>query len=238
MKAQFLYVLMSLLFMAGCERVVEPLEKVSEVPANIIPTKPCVTLYSRIKALVPEYENNEATQFILFSDTVQKKIILTKDTELYLTFISEGASFNNTLGWYTYDIANPPLTARELNLHILFPRISDTILAAGDRLKLSDEKFKAGSVVGFFLIVNGWNYGSIDYSKVTFFSDYSLNPGQAQQHILFEEETCGDIVLAFEDIPSNKTTSDHDFNDVIFTITDNNSNLVNSSVDQNGMVIW
>lgn len=222
--------------MVSCDETVEPLNKLSQVPENIIPTKTCPTLYSRIFELLPEFQNNELRQQILFSDSAQKNITLSTDSEVYVTFVSEGASFHNTFGWYSYSSSTPPQSSRDFEWHILFPDVFDGILTSGDRLKLGNGKFKAGTVIGFFLIVDGWKQGTIDYSKVTHFTNYSLNVDQRQQHILFEEKTCGDIVLAFEDMPLNKVSSDHDFNDLIFTISDNNSNLMNSSFKKTNLV--
>jgi Domain of unknown function (DUF4114) len=222
--------------MVSCDETVEPLKKLSQVPDNIIPTKACPTLYSRIFELLPEYQNNELAQKILFADTVQKNVTLTVDSEVYLTFISEGASFHNTLGWYSYSSLTPPKSSKDFEWHILFPDVFDGILTSGDRLKLGDGKFKAGTVIGFFLIVNGWNQGTIDYTRTTHFTNHSLNVDQKQQHILFEEKTCGDIILSFEDMPLSNINSDHDFNDIIFTISDNNSNLMNTAFKKTNLV--
>jgi hypothetical protein len=236
MKTKILFILILLSFMVSCDNAIEP--KIDQIPDNIIPTKTCSTLYSRILELFPEFRNNEMKQAILFTDTVRKNVIITRDTEVYLTFISEGAGLRNTFGWYSYEGLTPPQSSKDFEWHVLFPNVSDNILKAGDRLKLSDVKFKKGTTIGFFLIVGGWQSGTIDYNKPTLFTNYSLNAEQFQQHILFEEKTCGDIVLAFEDLPVNDPTCDRDFNDIIFTISDNNSNLKNSSFEQGQLVKW
>jgi hypothetical protein len=232
-----IFLILTLLFTVpfGCEDI-EP--AIDQVPDNIIPTKTCPTLYSRIFELFPESGNNELRQAVLFSDSVTKNVLLTSDTEVYITFLSEGASLRNTFGWYAYDSLTPPQSPRDFEWHVLFPNVSDNVLTVGDRLQLSDKKFKKGTVIGFFLIVGGWRSGTIDYSKPTHFTNYTLNADRTQQHTLFEEKTCGDIVLAFEDLSVNDPTCDRDFNDIIFTISDNNSNLKNSSFDQRRLVKW
>lgn len=73
--------------------------------------------------------------------------------------------------------------------------------------------------MGFFLLLKVGN-GTINYNEVTHFTDYSVNKGGFQQHILFKEKTCGDIVMGFEDLPISDR-SDLDFNDILFTISDN-----------------
>ncbi len=206
-----------------------------EIPDKIIATKPCSTLYSRILDLFPE-SKNVLLQPKLFADTLQKNITITKESEVYLTFISESTGFSNTLGWYSYNRSAVPQNSRDFEWHILFPNVSSHILRAGDRLKLRDQKFEKGTVIGFFLIFKGWQNGAIDYTKLTHFTNILLNKDQLQQHILFEEKVCGDMVLTFEDIPMNQFDCDHDFNDIIFTISDNNANLVNSSFEQSNLI--
>lgn len=236
MKHHIFLILFMFSLMVSCHDSIEP--EIDQVPDDIIPTKTCPTLYSRIIELFPEFRNNEMKQAVLFTDTVLKDVMITRDTEVYLTFISEGAGLRNTFGWYSYESLTPPQNSKDFEWHILFPDVSDNILTEGDRLKLSDVKFKKGTTIGFFLIVGGWQSGIIDYTKPTHFTNYSLNAEQLQQHILFEEKTCSDIVLAFEDIRVNDPSGDHDFNDIIFTISDNNSNLKNSSFEQSRLVKW
>jgi hypothetical protein len=220
-----------LVFLAGCQENIKPIKPISEVPDKIIPTKPCGTLYSRILELLPEFKN-QLLQPKLFADTLQKNITITQETEVYLTFISESTVYQNSLGWYSYKRSAVPQNSKDFEWHILFPNVSSDILRTGDRLKLGDQKFEKGTVIGFFLIFKGWQNGAIDYTELTHFTNFLLNKDQLQQHLLFEEKICGDMVLTFEDIPVNQSDCDHDFNDIIFTISDNNVNLVNSSFEQ------
>lgn len=210
-------------------------DRVKEVPDEIIPTVPCPTLYGRIMQLFPERQLSEAEE--LFSDQAQKKVVVTKDTDLYITFIAEGAGYANTLGYYSYPVDSPPSKPSDVQLHVLFPNASDEVLSSGNRLKIRDEKFTAGTVVGFYIIIAGWQRGVIEDDRQKFYTNYSWNPGARQQHILFEEKTCGDIVLAFEDL-SNTENSDGDYNDLLFTVSDNNSDLVNTAFEKEGLVVY
>jgi hypothetical protein len=226
--------LMFLLFLSSCRPGDDTID---QRPPEIIQTVPCPTLISRILELFPEHSHNN--QQVLFSDTIQKQVVLTKSSKVYVTYISEGAGFRNTVGWYSYDKSSPPTSASQLTLNVLFPDVSDTVLKTGDRLLLSDNEFSAGTVIGFFLIVGGWTEGTIDYSKPTVYTDFQFNPDGAQQHILFEEKTCGDIVLAFEDGGNgDPSTNDRDFNDILFTVSDNNSDLVNTAFEHETIVSW
>jgi hypothetical protein len=222
-----------LLFLSSCRHDFG----VKEVPPDLIKAVPCPTLYSRILELFPEHTKN--SRAVLFSDTVQKQVVLTKDSEVYVTYISEGAGYENTFGWYSYDKGSPPSSASQIELNVLFPNVSDKVLEPGNRLLLRKDKFKAGTVIGFFLIVDGWNDGTINYDMPKIYTDYQFNPDKSQQHILFEEKTCGDIVLAFEDVGMGDVkSSDRDFNDILFTVSDNNSEKVNTSFDVKHIASW
>jgi hypothetical protein len=215
-------------------------EFVKEVPDEIIPTKPCPTLDSRIASLFPT--NTDATKKhpILFSDTIQKKIVITRETEVYVTFLSEGAKYQNSFGWYEYDRSTEPPTASSLNKRTLFPNVSQPPLTTGDRIQLGTHKFAPGTVIGFFLIIEGWQNGIVNYDKQTHFTDIYLNANGAQQHTLFKEKECGDIVLTFEDLPLADTSNplyDKDYEDIIFTVSDNNQNLETTSFDTKSMIV-
>jgi len=228
--------LFALLF--GCsQNGVEKIGKnpYDEVPAAIVPSKPCTTLYKSIMDMFYEHVDNQSKYPMLFADTTQKEILITQESEAYVTFISEGAGFENSLGYYTYDNAAGPGKKSNLKLHILFPHVSKAVLTKGDLLQVGTGKFAKGTVIGFFLVVRGWEDGFVNFDKITQYTDYDFNLDHLQQHILFKEGTCGDIVMAFEDKALN-SGSDYDFNDVIFTISDNNQQLETVSFDLRSMV--
>ena len=231
MKTKLALSIVVLLAMGGCRHNLP----IDQVPDDIIASVPCPTLYSRILELFPEHVKVKDDQ--LFSPATQKQIVLTKESELFVTYLSEGAGYRNTFGWYSYDKNSPPTSASDLTLNILFPDVSRFVLTPGNRLKIGDGTFKAGTVVGFFLIVGGWEEGHINHDRPKVYTDFKFNPDGSQQHVLFQEKTCGDIVLAFEDLPLDGV-SDRDFNDMLFTVSDNNSDKVNTAFDAKGIVAW
>ena len=222
MKTSIVYFIIMLAVLGSCKKDKD--QPIKEVPDEIIRTETCSTLYSRIVELFPDKKQAEALFPALFSDTVQKRIVVKEETEVYVTYIAEGALYKNTVGWYSYTENNPPKNASEINLHLLFPNASSKedggLLVQGDMLQLGENKFPKGTVIGFFLIVKGWQNGTIDYNGMTHFTDYIQNNGGFQQHILFKEKNCGDIVLGFEDKTLSNET-DKDYNDILFTISDN-----------------
>lgn len=231
MKARALWSLLIVLSFAACKDA----SLDGQRPDDIIDTEVCPTLYSRILELFPE--NVEITQSALFSDTAQKKVELIKSTKVYVTYLAEGAGYRNSVAWYSYHKNSPPTAGSQLDLHVLFPDVSSDILTPGNRLILQDDPFPAGTVIGFVLIINGWQ-GKVDFDRTKLYTDYQFNANKRQQHILFMEKTCGELVLAFEDNTSLTDTSDADYNDIIFTVRDNNENLEITSFKQDGIVSW
>lgn len=223
---QVIYALTIILCTISCAR--EPVVK--EKPDGVVSTDPRPEFYAEIMAQFPENQNNKEKQEILFSDDVQKRVVMTKESEVYVTYITEGAGNENTFGWYSYDSLAKPAAASELKLNVLFPTVSDRILKQGDRLQLGNAKFPAGTVIGFFLIIKGWQDGAIHFDRQTLYTDFEFNPNGYQQHILFKQKDFGDLVLAFEDELLIET-SDRDFNDIIFTVSDNTENREVSSFD-------
>ncbi len=220
-------------------------EEHEETPELIAPSKPCSTLYMSIMDMFFEHKNNQTEYPQLFTAEAQKNIVLTHDSKVFITFISEGAGFENSLGYYTYNEKDgAPSNSGSLKLNVLFPNVSEPILKEGDMLQLGTEEFKAGTVIGFFLVIRGWEYPYVNFKKTINFTDPSYNLNGLQQHILFKEGKCADIVMAFEDKPllggvsGTGSPSDYDFNDVIFTISDNNKQLETVNFNLSTMVTF
>jgi hypothetical protein len=199
------------------------------LPPIIIPTKPCPTLYTDIMKYFPESQNNciKYDKQFFSNDTISKQLVLTKESEVYVTYIGEGAGWKNTLGYYTYNKNNPPAKVEDLTKTILFPNISGVGegggLNPGDMVQVGKGKFPAGTVISFYLVCIGWANGQTVPGYYTQYSDPWFNIKNHQQHLLFLEETCSDIVMTFEDIDQEDYLYywDNDFNDVVFSISDN-----------------
>jgi hypothetical protein len=238
MKTKYLIPVLFFVFFLGCKK--EKDNKISEVPDVVFNLKPCETLVDGILGLFPQSRNAWFYNLAFFSDTIQTKIILTKECEVYVSYIAEGAGYKNTLGWYSYDIKHPPLQVTDINKHVLFPNISGKgeggELESGYTIQLGENKFPKGTVIGFFLVVNGWNDGTINYNNETHYTNFEFNEGGLRQHVLFKEKTCHDVVLCFEDMPII-INSDKDFNDIIISITDNKDGYETSSFDEEKLII-
>ncbi len=235
---KILYLFFGLLpVIISCEKDKE--KPIPEVPEEIIRTVANPILYPRVEQLFPTNQQATLTFPFLFSDTVQKRIVLTRESKVYLTFIAERAVYKNSVGWYSYKLGSEPKSVKDIEKHLLFPNVSAKgeggELMQGDMLQLGDTTFTKNTVVGFFIILQGWQNGSIDWGKPTHYTDPFLNEGTKQQHVLFREKDSEDIVLGIED--TQFEIADKDFNDLIFKISDNKDNYKSISFDMNKVPI-
>ncbi len=218
----FLLVILSVLTFACKQSEVDP--EIPETPDEIIPSDLEPDILEELDSIFPPSKDFTNEYPSLFGESNSLNIVLTEESEVYLTFVLEGATLKNSLGYYIYNPSTSTVEVGELDLNILFPHISDDILNQGDMVQLSDQTFPAGTTVGFFLILDGWRTGQVNYENETFYTDTYLNSEEVQQHVLFQFENFNSIVLAFEDQFINGERSDEDYNDVVFTVSDNKNN--------------
>ena len=210
------------------------------VPEDVEPTDPCETLMANISEMFPERLDVRNVHDDLFSDTAHLNIYVTEETPVFVSFIDEGAGWRNTFGYYTYPADNPPQSFEDLEKHIVFPNVSKVGegggLDFGDRVQLGDGSFPAGTVIGFYIVAQGWKNGLTVDGVYTHYTDKLFNIDQAQQSTLFVSSDCDDIVLTFEDIKVNSSSCDHDFNDIILTIKDSKDmGMPNTRLDVSGL---
>jgi len=225
MKTKYLIPIIFLFFL-GCEKA-----KIDQLPSNIIKIDSVEHLVDSLQVILPEEGNALNSNPELFSDTIQKKIVLIKESKVFVTFIDEAADYKNTLCWYSYNIAQPPLKASDVKGTVLFPNISKTgeggLLEAGYTAQLGTEAFPVGTVIGFFLVADGWKDGIIDYINPTYYTDNNLNVGGEQRHILFKDTYSHYLVIGFEDY----ILPPFDYNNVFFSVTDNSEGYEATSFD-------
>ena len=157
-------------------------------------------------------------------------LIIDAQADVWVTFVSEGAGYKNVLGYYTYDINNPPITAPQPeDITIIFPNVSALGsgggLLVGDKVKIGT--FQPGTGIGWVLLANAWNSASssVGYGQWQLFSNPNFNP-EAQAELRFHNVLLNDpnnqrIILGFEDIRRDYGSCDNDFNDAIFYVTAN-----------------
>lgn len=182
------------------------------------PDELCESLIADLQVTLPE-THNALTEHPEYFLNTNKEIVLSEDAQVSVTFISEGAGWKNTFGYYYYNLANPPATADDLrsSMMVIFPNASAQGsgggLIAGDKIYQLGT-FPAGTVIGYFMLANAWNGTQITNGLYTHYSIPEFNQNQTQQHILMYDYNCDAILMGFEDVllPGG----DKDFNDLIF----------------------
>lgn len=231
MKLKIIAPILLLLFIS-CKK-----ELIDQLPANISKLKPVENLVDSLKIVFSENGNVIANSPYLFSDTIQKNILLLNESNVFVTFIDEGTDKKNTLCWYSYNKAQPPANISDISGNVLFPNISKIgdggLLELGYTVQLGTEKFPAGTVIGFFLIAGGWNDGIIRYDNNTYYTNYNFNPAAGQMHVLFKNAYSHYIVMGFED----NLNPPPDFNDVTFAVSDNNEGFEATAFDLTKVVV-
>lgn len=179
------------------------------------------SLIDYVHKALPESVNISASSDDYLGDDVQLNVELKKASEVYLTMVDEGAGWKNTLGYYTYDVSNPPSTVYDIDsLVIIFPNVTQpNALQPGDKVLLGS--FPANTGIGYFLIAQGWVGDTICLKSHMVFSDSHLNTFTTeeyrQQTILLNYEQENQLLLGFEDIM--RPGGDNDFNDAVFYVT-------------------
>jgi len=158
-------------------------------------------------------------------ENISSNIIFEEDGELWVSFLHEGAGYRNSVGYFTFDPNNPPRTISDIDARtIMFPNSSFMWsgggLQTGDRIYLGS--FEKGTGVGWFLVPNGWNSGSltVNESYATRYSIEDLNTFTSEESrshaLLLGNEKDEFLIVAFEDL--NRPYGDNDFNDAIFLV--------------------
>ena len=165
-------------------------------------------------------------------------IVVTAQSDVYVTYLAETANNQNSLAYYTYPTGNPPTagavgtTAGGIDkITMVFPNSSGYGsgggLNPGDKVKLGN--FPAGTTIGFVLLENAWTGSGVNLNANKYYTDASLNPetNGANKHAVLIYDSAHQIyIYGFED--RNRQTSanpyqlaDNDFNDLVFYATTN-----------------
>lgn len=180
-----------------------------------------VDLINFVNQTLPETVRVPASNDEYFNDNVQLNTELLEPSKVYLTMVHEGAGWTNTLGFYTYDLNNPPQTVYDIDsLVVIFPNVTEpNVIRPGDKVYLGD--FPAGIGIGYFMIAQGWVGDTICLKSHMLFTDKRFNtfttPRYQQHTILLNYVPENQILLCFED--QKRPGGDNDFNDAVFYIT-------------------
>ncbi|MFY9243047.1 MAG: DUF4114 domain-containing protein [Polaribacter sp.] len=165
-------------------------------------------------------------------------IQITKDADVWVTFVAEGAGYRNVLGFYTYDLnATNRSKPADNDITIIFPNVS--ALGSGGGLKVGDKvkigSFKAGTGIGWVLLANAWSSSQqkVGNGLWKLFSNPDYNPENEPSlryhNVLLADPKNERIILGFEDVRRDYSNCDQDFNDAIFYVTANPYEAINTS---------
>ncbi|MEM8998917.1 MAG: LruC domain-containing protein [Bacteroidota bacterium] len=194
------------------------------VPDNLVfPDVIAQNLLDDINASLPEYVPGGVPEsHPEYLAGVETQLILTKEADVWVTFVAEGAGYRNGLGYYSYPLGQAPTSVDDITQHnIIFPNASMVGsgggLIPGDRVYLG--RFSANTVVSWFLVANGWQGNGVGDGTGIYYSDPNLNPESntdLKTHMVLLYDEGRDLtLLGFEDLRRD-VASDDDFNDAVF----------------------
>ena len=210
------------------ETTYEPLGTYDDVgkPNYLLAKDPISSeLISFINSSLPEKVDLRSTNPDLLNSSAIGDIVITQQSEVFITFVSQGTAYANTFVYYTYPTNQPPASPKDITkINYVFPNAgSGTPLQAGDKVKIGS--FNAGTSIGFAILVDGCNPATktINNKSVHFLSNYVLNPEldpKLKKHaVLISYPSENKVLIGFEDIDRTTSDCDHDFNDVVVYAT-------------------
>jgi hypothetical protein len=182
-------------------------------------------LFSFTKTTLPERSDLRNTNPELLTTKAIADIAISSQSDVFITFISEGTGFTNTFAFYTYPTNKQPAGTADIEKIIyVFPNAGYlTPLKKGDKVKIG--RFDAGTSIGFVLLKNGWDTAThtINNKAVHFCSNDVLNPEidpNLKKHaVLISYPAESKVLIGFEDIDRTEANCDHDFNDLLVYCT-------------------
>lgn len=155
-------------------------------------------------------------------------VVVTSQSDVWVTFVTEGAGYRNALGYYVFDSDNPPTNVSEIDsIHVVLPNASLAYsggeLHAGDKVKLGT--FPAGKSISWVLFQNAWIGTGTNINATKFFSRIDFNtvevdPTKRQHTVQLADFGNERLLIGFED-QLRSQGSDNDFNDLVFYVSAN-----------------
>lgn len=190
-------------------------------------------LLSYVNASLPEGTPLTTSHPEYLTSSAVQTINVTAKSDVWVTFVSEGAGYRNTLAYYTYQTNNPPTSASGGTLlggidkvTYIFPNASALGsgggLVSGNKVKLGT--FDAGTSIGFVLIQDAWTGSGVHAGNTKFYTTDRFNPetttATRRHSVMLYDDAHKLFLLGFEDI-NRQNGSDNDFNDLVIYATAN-----------------
>jgi LruC domain-containing protein len=171
----------------------------------------------------------------LDDQTTKRTLLITQTADVYVTFLTEGAGYKNTLFYYKYHKNNPPANMAAIDsLYIIYPNAS--LNASGGGLVTGNKVFigRVGpdTVIAYGIAANGFNStnATLGSGMGLLFANKNFNPESnpnLRQHlVMLYDAPSSKFIMGFEDLNRSSSGCDHDFNDVLFYTTSNPVNAI------------
>lgn len=190
---------------------------------------------SNVNATLPEQRPVPTFNPQYIANGTETDVKLNEACDVWVTFVAEGAGWQNVLGYYTYDLNNPPTSANQIStIKIVLPNASMTNsgggLNPGNKVKIGT--FPSGTGLGWVLIANGWSNGTVTNGSHMVYSNPAFNPeanATLKRHNVFLYDQGRSLFLiGFEDMRRDMG-SDNDFNDLVFYVKSNPITAINKT---------
>lgn len=195
-----------------------------------------VELLQHVNAALPERKDGIFLHPEYIATEAPSNLSVTRLSDIWITFVHEGADYRNSLGYYTYPTGHKPTRAADIDtVHLIFPNASllghtgAGNMHLGDKVKIG--RFPAGTSIGFVLIQKGYNADkSLTTNGVKFYSDEEFNTeadfALKRHNVLLNSRSQKVFLVGFEDIRRDIGLCDNDFNDLIFFAQSNPVNAI------------
>ncbi|MEI7676062.1 MAG: LruC domain-containing protein [Bacteroidales bacterium] len=202
-----------------------------------------------VNAALPEKVNLVKTNPSMFTDPNSGSFVTLDKCQIWVSFLAEGAWWQNTLGYIYYPTNSAPASISDISKQVvIFPNSSTPYgsqsgdsgngsMVQGDKVRLKyynettriwTDTFPSGLTISWFMYPAGFHNGVGVNKGITptwnpLYSLSDLNTNKLQQNILLYDKVTDHIIIGFEDTERNAKGSagDQDFNDALYYATAN-----------------
>jgi hypothetical protein len=202
-----------------------------------------------INTALPEKKNQIKTNPDLFTNPNSGNLKTQDKCQIWVTFLAEGAWWQNTLGYFYYPTNNAPASVAAITKQVVvFPNASTPYgfqsgdsgngnMVQGDKVRLNyyneetkqwTDTFPAGLTISWVLYPAGFRNGMGGNKGIIptwnpIYSIASFNTNKQQQNVLLYDKVTENFIIGFEDTEREviSPSSDLDFNDVLIYATAN-----------------
>ncbi|HEX8356224.1 MAG TPA: DUF4114 domain-containing protein [Segetibacter sp.] len=190
-------------------------------PADVISSN----LRSFASNTLPEFKDLRNSRPELLATSAVADIAITKSSEVFITYVSQGTENADALGFYTFPTNDPPDSVNDIKtITNVFPYLGEgSPINPGSKVRIG--RFDAGISVGFVLMQGAWDKNAHKINNIVphFLTNDKLNPeinAELKKHaVLVNYPSENKVLIGFEDIFRTDSHCDHDFNDVVVYAT-------------------